>query len=156
MRAVLRMTSGNIGHIIENLVSGKAGLEIVEADFGKVFLLEGRPLLFERCGRVFPTLLFEEFLTQAARVIVNMGAVSHICNGADVMAPGIVRYEGDFSKGDLVLVVDVTHGKPLLVGEALVDSTSGKNMARGVVIKNVHFVGDKIWVFLRESFKAAS
>ena len=65
--------------------------------------------------------------------------------GAGVMAPGIVRYEGDFGKGALVLVVDVKFGKALALGEAQYDSEAAKGIKQGVVVKNVHFVSDEIW-----------
>jgi PUA domain protein len=78
-----------------------------------------------------------------------MGAVPYVCNGADVMAPGIVRVEGDFSKGTIVLVVDEKHGKPLALGEILYDAENAKSVRQGVVVKNVHWVSDKIWNFAK-------
>ena len=45
-----------------------------------------------------------------------MGAIPYVCKGATVMAPGIVRVEGEFGKGDLVLIVDMKHGKALALG----------------------------------------
>ena len=78
-----------------------------------------------------------------------MGAVPHVCNGANVMAPGIVRVEGDFGKGDLVLIVDEKHGKPLALGESLCDSGRARNTKQGVVVKSIHFVSDKIWNFAK-------
>jgi PUA domain protein len=78
-----------------------------------------------------------------------MGAIPYVCNGADVMAPGIVRVEGEFADGDLVLVVDEKHGKPLALGESLSDSESVRNTKEGAVVKNVHFVSDKIWNFAK-------
>ncbi len=78
-------------------------------------------------------------------VVVDMGAVKHILNGADVMAPGIVRIIGDFNKGDIVLVVDEKYGKPLAVCEALYSSEEISAMEKGKVLKNLHHVGDRIW-----------
>jgi PUA domain protein len=66
------------------------------------------------------------------------------------MAPGIRRYEGEFRKGALVFVVDEKHGKALGVGEALYDSEEARKVKQGVVIKNVHFVGDRTWNFIKE------
>ena len=65
------------------------------------------------------------------------------------MAPGIVRVEGEFAEGDLVLVVDEKHGKPLALGESLCDSESVRKTKQGAVVKNVHFVSDKIWNFAK-------
>jgi predicted RNA-binding protein (TIGR00451 family) len=61
------------------------------------------------------------------------------------MAPGIVRYEGEFKKGALVLVVDVKFGKPLALGEAQYDAEAAQSVKQGVVVKNIHFVSDEIW-----------
>jgi PUA domain protein len=65
------------------------------------------------------------------------------------MAPGIVRIEGGFSKGDIVLVADEKHGKPLALGEALYDAENASHVKQGVVVKNLHFVSDKIWNFAK-------
>ena len=68
-----------------------------------------------------------------------------MCKGADVMAPGIVRVEGAFNKGDLVLVVDMKHGKALALGESLMDAEVARQIKKGPVIKTLHYVSDKIW-----------
>jgi PUA domain protein len=79
-----------------------------------------------------------------------MGAVPHVCNGANIMAPGIVSFDGEFRKGDYILVVDERHRKPIAVGEILYDRVEAKNVKQGVVVKNMHFVGDKVWKFTRK------
>jgi PUA domain protein len=78
-----------------------------------------------------------------------MGAVPFVCNGADVLAPGVVRIEGAFAVGDFALVVDERHGKPLAVVSALVDSQAASGMKRGKVAGNLHYVGDALWNMLR-------
>ena len=81
-----------------------------------------------------------------------MGAVSHICNGADVMAPGIVRIEGQFDVDDFVLVLDERHSKPLAIGSALLDSQTAKQTKHGKTAKNLHYVGDKLWNALKNKW----
>ena len=66
-----------------------------------------------------------------------------------VMAPGIVRIEGEFGKGDLVLVVDVKFGKALALGESLMDAETGKATKKGPVVKTLHYVSDKIWDYTK-------
>jgi len=78
-------------------------------------------------------------------VAVDMGAVPHVCNGADIMVKGIRSVDREFAKGALVVIVDETHGKHLAIGEALVDSASIREMERGKVVSNLHFVGDDAW-----------
>jgi PUA-domain protein len=78
------------------------------------------------------------------KVVVDMPAVKFMVNGADVMRPGI-KEMGEFKKGDYVVIVDETHGKPLAVGKALFSYDEISNMEKGKVIKNLHYVGDWIW-----------
>lgn len=84
------------------------------------------------------------------KVVVDMGAIRHLCNGANVMAPGILHFEGNFEKGDLVVVVDEKYGKPLVVGEILYNAAEAVRVKQGVVIRNLHFVGDRLWKAVRE------
>jgi PUA-domain protein len=90
-----------------------------------------------------------EVLQRFPSVIVDMGAVKFVCNGAKVMRPGITSF-GSFKKGDIVVVKDQTHGKALAVGVALEDSEAAKAMAKGYVVENLHYISDKIWKAYKE------
>lgn len=78
------------------------------------------------------------------KVIVDMGAVKFVVNGADIMRPGITDMD-TFEKGELIVIVDETHGKSLAVGKALLSSDDMRNETKGKVIKNMHYVGDEYW-----------
>lgn len=149
-KALLNKASEKLKVNLEKVFRSEVDVELVTMDFGEVFLLNGRPALFKTGENFYPTLLFEEIFELVPRVVVDMGAVRHICNGANVMAPGIVRFEGDFKKGDLVFVVDEKYGKPIAVGEVFYDNADVVNVKQGVVVKNVHFVGDKMWKSIKE------
>jgi PUA-domain protein len=123
----------------------KINLEIVEADSDRFYLINDKPVLFETDGKVYPTLMFDEYFTQAPKATVDMGAIPHVCKGANVMAPGIRKFEGKFAKGDIIVVVDEKYGKPIALGEVLCDSVEALNVKQGMVIKTIHFVGDKAW-----------
>jgi PUA-domain protein len=135
---------------VEALFGLKANVEVVESDIGKIYLVNGKPLFFKVGERLLPTLFFQDFVLQAPKIVVDMGAVPYVCNGADIMAPGIVSVEGEFSKGDLVLVVDEKHGKPLALGESVYDAESVRNTKQGAVVTTLHFVSDKIWNFAKK------
>jgi PUA-domain protein len=134
---------------LEGLFGAKANVEVVESDVGQIYLIAGKPLLFKTPDKILPTLLFSDFTSKAPKVVVDMGAVPYVCKGATVMAPGIVRIEGDFAAGDLVLVSDVKFGKSLAVAEALLDSVTAKGAKKGPVVKTLHFVGDKVWDYIK-------
>lgn len=148
-KQILNEVSERLKFNVEALFGSKAIVEVAESAVGNVYLVNDKPLFFAADKRVLPTLLFEEFVSRAPKIVVDIGAIPYVCNGADVMAPGIVRVEGEFDKGDLVLVVDEKHGKPLAIGESLSDSESVRNTKQGAVVKNVHFVSDKIWNFTK-------
>jgi len=85
-----------------------------------------------------------KLLESFPNVVVDMGAVKFMCNGANVMRPGIKNYS-DFSKDDIVCVVEESQHKFLAVGKALVNSSEMKEMPKGEVIKNLHYISDKYW-----------
>ncbi len=78
-------------------------------------------------------------------VVVDMGAVGFVTKGADIMTPGIVDADERILKHDYVWICDENHGKPLAVGMALITGEEMKNKQGGKAIKNIHFVGDKLW-----------
>ena len=79
------------------------------------------------------------------KVTVDMGAVKFVVSGADVMRPGIVAFDDEINKDDIILVVDVNHKKPLAVGIMQFAREEAKAMSSGKIVKNVHWVGDKVW-----------
>ena len=137
---------------VEDLIGvKKPSLELAESQDVRIFYLNGKPFLASTKDGLIPTLLFEKALFLLPRVTVNMGAVPYVCNGADVLAPGVVKIEGAFAVGDYVLVVDERHGKPLAVVSALVDSQAASGLQRGKVAKNLHYVSDALWSMLRKA-----
>ena len=148
-KQILTQASEKLKINLESMFGTKDSLEIVEGEFGELLLIDGKPVLFKTADSVLPTLTSVEILAKLPKVVVDMGAVRFVCNGADVMAPGIVRYEGSFVKGNVVVVVDVKHGKPLALGEILYSSEEVKNIKQGPIIKTKHYVSDKVWNFAK-------
>lgn len=148
-RAILSQASNMLRIDVGSMFGSQSKIEVFESEWTQIFLVNGRPLLFKNENILLPTLFFIEVLEKLARTVVDMGAVPYVCKGADIMAPGIVRIEGEFGKGELVVVVDVKHGKPLSLGESLLDSTSARTVKQGVVVKNLHYVSDRFWQLIK-------
>ena len=89
-----------------------------------------------------------EVLEKFPNVMVDMGAVNFMCKGANVMRPGIKKYT-EFSKGDIVCIVEESQHKFLAVGKAVTDSSELDDMKKGEVIKNLHYISDKCWEFAK-------
>ncbi|NLX48898.1 MAG: DUF1947 domain-containing protein [Methanospirillum sp.] len=112
----------------------------------RLYLVDRKPLLFEREGFLFPTLrgaIDRPF--SARRVTVDMGAVPFVVNGADIMRPGIVRVTDDLRADRPALVVEERHGTPLAVCIARLDAVELRSETAGKVCRNIHHVGDEIW-----------
>ena len=129
-KSFLREASKMLKFDLEKIFHIKTNVEIFETDFAKIFIINDKPLLLEIEKRIIPTLISNDTFPGIPKVIVDMGAVPHLCNGADVMAPGIVRFEREFKKGDLVFVTDEKHNKAIAVGETLYNTNTIKKISK--------------------------
>lgn len=121
-------------------------MEKVTLDEYSLILVDGKPLLFEIEGYLFPTVRGAlEMGLQKRLVTVDKGAIRFVSNGADIMAPGIVGADSEIKEGDLVIIVEETHRKPLAIGRALMEGTQMVEADSGKAIKSITHVGDKIW-----------
>ncbi len=121
-------------------------LEKITLEEYSLILVDGKPLLFEIEGRLFPTVRGAlEMGLQKRVVTVDKGAIRFVSNGADIMAPGVVAADPDIKKGDFVIIVEETHQKPLAIGKALMEGLEMVEATSGKAIKSITHVGDKLW-----------
>ena len=123
-----------------------ASLEIAETEteFDLIFV-KGKPLFMSFEGRPFFTVRGALLLSPNRKlVVVDSGAVKFVVNGADVMSPGIVEADLEIEPGDMVVIVEERHRKPLAIGRALVSGAEMKG-EKGKAVKSIHYVGDDIW-----------
>lgn len=109
------------------MIEGEQGLRVLK--IGDLFI---------------PFLTSVKILEKFPSVIVDKGAVKAICNGADIMKPGISSFTS-FSKGDIVSVVMESQNKFLVVGRSLIDSKDMSTIEKGKVIENLHYISDEFW-----------
>ena len=139
-----------IGRICPPLVEGidkKKDMELIELESGeKLYFQEGKPILIELKGKIMPSLAMPQALLETIpKVVVDMGAVPFVANGADIMAPGIRSVSESAKVGDVVLVVDEKYSKGLAVGILIMDRQEILAKKKGKAVKSVHHVGDEIW-----------
>jgi len=121
-------------------------VELEDADVDLV-LVDGQPLVFYVDEEPFLTVRGANALEPSAGVVtVDAGAISFVSDGADVMRPGIVEADAGITDGDLVVVVEETHGKALAIGRALTDGDAMVGDS-GKVVSSVHHVGDELYQF---------
>ena len=136
---------------IERFPSSEATLrstrsfEELPVDQSLIFFADGKPLILRKQGTLFPSLKFDELINAMPQIVVDMGAVAHVANGAQIMRPGIRQVKGEFAKGELVVIVDEKFSKAIALGVAEMDSEAMKSLTKGRVITNIHYVGDELW-----------
>ncbi|MFQ6068267.1 MAG: DUF1947 domain-containing protein [Candidatus Bathyarchaeia archaeon] len=128
----------------------KPPIELAKTNNEEIFFANGKPIFAKSNNKLFPTLTSSRLLTNMPKAIVNMGAVPHICNGADIMAPGVVHFQGAFNKEDIVIVSDERHQKPIAVAIALYNIEKAKKLERGKILKNIHHIGDGLWNIIKQ------
>lgn len=139
VRSLKEEAGSLLGSVDTNAVS-QATLE----DGSTVYIFFKEAILARKKGILFPTLI-NSAIDDLPSALVDMGAIPYVCNGADVMAPGIMGIEGGFEKDGLLVIRDVKHRKALGIGAALYSSEEMKGLKKGKAILNLHYVGDKIW-----------
>lgn len=121
-------------------------LEKITLEDYSLILVDGKPLLFEIEGQLFPTVRGAlEMGLQKRLVIVDKGAIRFVSNGADIMAPGVIEADPKIKPGDFVIIVEETHKKALAIGKALMEGPQMAEANSGKAIKSITHVGDKLW-----------
>ncbi len=145
------ISKSETNHILE-MVSKQWNQELPKIKNLKVYFIDQNSQLIVGSGitilkiddQYLPFLNQTQVLEKFPNVMVDMGAVKFMCNGANVMRPGIKKYT-KFSKDDVVCIVEESKHKFLAVGKALTDSLELENISKGEVVKNLHYVSDKYW-----------
>ena len=129
----------------EAILRSAKSFEELPVEQGVVLFADGKPLILRKQGILLPSLKFDELINGMPHVVVDMGAVAHVANGAQIMRPGIKQFGGEFAKGELVVIVDERFSKAIALGLAEMNSEAMKSLTKGRVITNVHYVGDELW-----------
>ena len=93
----------------------------------------------------FPYLGSQATLALFPQVFVDEGAIKFLLNGADVMRPGIRKFDDWGPAGKMVVVREEKKGRAIAVGPSEVTSEEVRGMTKGGCIGNVHHLGDKYW-----------
>lgn len=133
-----------------NLISKKDVFEIVMLDDSLIYMINSIPSFFIRDDKIIPTLKLLDRVDNGQKsilktVIVDKGAIKFIVNGADVMMAGIVSFDDDIKKSDIVQIIEETYKKRLAIGISLFSSEEINKITTGKVIRNIHRISDEIY-----------
>ena len=127
----------------------------IELDKGILYVSEQLRIVKVKSNddyELLPFLADKDILSLFPSIKVDMGAIKHVCNGANIMRPGIV-YFSNFNANDIVVVKDEMHEQYIAVGVALIDSKDAISKDKGQIVKNMHYVSDPFWNAYKELAK---
>tara|TARA_Y100000590_G_scaffold297586_1_gene335381 strand:- start:944 stop:1414 length:471 start_codon:yes stop_codon:yes gene_type:complete len=108
-------------------------------------LITGKDIkILKKDDDYLPFLSESQMLKKFPFVQVDMGAVKFMCKGANVMRPGIKKFS-EFSKDEIVCVMEESQNKFLAVGISKIDSSKLDEIKTGEILINLHYISDKSW-----------
>ena len=138
----------SVGVTLDLGKSAQASCE--EPEEGVIFVhLEG--LIFVQAKeKFFPFLGSPEVLALFPSATVDEGAIKFLLNGADVMRPGIRRFDSWGEEGKVILVKEEKKGRAIVVGLSTVSSSAAETMTKGICLRNLHHIGDRYWTSFKQ------
>ena len=124
----------------------RSAVEIGDIEGYKAILVDNEVDFMYIENRIFFTLrgLFK-YKPKERFVVVDMGAVKFVTNGADIMAAGIIDADSNIQENDQVWICDEKHHKPLAVGIALISGEEMVSKKSDKAVQNIHYIGDGLW-----------
>lgn len=129
-------------------VPRSAQVEILEPDEETKFvIIDGRFTFVSGGpgGGYLPYVGSQDAVGLFPSVSIDEGALKYIIKGADVMRPGISKYDDWGDAGKLVVVREDQKGRAAAVGRTGVASSEMAELKKGNCVKNLHHAGDKFW-----------
>ncbi|UCH72039.1 MAG: DUF1947 domain-containing protein [Thermoplasmatales archaeon] len=136
----------------EDFFDDESYLELGSFQDEKILFVDKEPcFMFYKDEIVFTLYGLNKYKPKNNFVIVDMGAVKFVTNGADVMAPGIINADKNINENDQIWICDEKHHKPLAVGMAIMNGEQMIKEKKGKAATVIHYVGDKLWIFFAKS-----
>ena len=105
----------------KNFFNEKSSVETGDFEGMKIIFVDDEPcFMFHENKIVFTLHGLNKYKPKENFVVVDMGAIKFVTNGADVMVPGIVDADKNIDKNDQVWICDEKHHKPLAIGIATI------------------------------------
>jgi PUA domain protein len=122
-----------------------AQAECAEPEDGIVFVNLDSLTFVKADDRFIPFLGSPKVLELFPSAMVDEGAIKFLLNGADVMRPGIRKFDDWGSPGAIVVVKEEKKGRAIAIGLSTVSGSEASAMTKGNCLKNLHHVGDRYW-----------
>ena len=152
-RTLFAQLADLFGEEVEDSIKRDLIIEEVRTNEGTYIVANRRIWVFEYENKKIPTIHYlRNHAYSLPKIVVDIGAIRFITNGADVMAPGIVFFDESIRSGSIVIIHEEKANSILGVGQSLVSSEDFSKTKKGKVIKNLHHLRDSIWGYQFYSF----
>lgn len=121
-------------------------LQSIKTEEGSFIVKDKKIMWFIYDDKYLPSIhLLRELELGLPKIVVDVGAIRFITNGADVMAPGIVFFDESIKKSNFVVIHEEKANAILGVGISLINADEFNKNSKGKVIKLLHHLKDTIW-----------
>lgn len=133
------------------IIPKQSQIEFIKSDEIILYIVNKEALFIRFNDVLLPSIqaILNNIIT-LPKVTIDKGAIPYIIKGAHIMVPGIIEIDPEVKKDSFVVIVDETHKKPIAIGKVVMDIDEIKKSNKGKAIENLHYVGDKIWNFLKQ------
>jgi predicted RNA-binding protein (TIGR00451 family) len=133
---------------VEDIFHKKSLLLLLETDHGKCLSYEDKLIFIVDQTLLIPTIhSLKQYGSKLKKVVVDVGAIKFLTNGADIMRPGITSIDPKIVVDELIEIVEEQNGATLAVGKAMYTSEDMSKLESGKVIKNLHYLKDFWYTF---------
>jgi PUA domain protein len=123
-----------------------AQAKCTEPEEGVVFVNLDSLTFVKANDRFVPFLGSPKALEMFPSAVVDEGAIRFLLNGADIMRPGIRKFDDWGAQGAVVVVKEEKNGRAIAIGLSTVSGSEASAMTKGSCLKNLHHVGDRYWI----------
>ncbi|KAI5170833.1 malignant T-cell-amplified sequence [Nematocida sp. LUAm3] len=154
-----KLTNTGLKHVkmafdadLSNILRKEDTLETIKGENKIQYILRnGVPLFIQMDDLYIPTVkcvhMIPEILKKA---VVDTGAIKHLLNGADVMAPGLLHSTSELPEvfeGEPIAIYAYGKEHALAVGVMQMANEEILEKRTGIAIKMINYLGDKIYEF---------
>lgn len=122
-----------------------AQADCAEPEEGVVFVNFDSLTFVKAENRFVPFLGSPNALELFPLAVVDEGAIRYLLNGADIMRPGIRKFDDWGASGSIVVIKEEKKGRAIAIGLSTVSSFEASAMIKGSCLKNLHYIGDRYW-----------
>lgn len=76
---------------------------------------------------------------------IDNGAIPFLLRGADMMRPGIEKIQGEFEKGEIILIKNLNYPKVIGISQSLLSSEEMKSQEKGKSLHVLHYLKDQYY-----------